>query len=146
VREHVCQLVEAAFGWQDADYTETELLCTKLCEDEIVHGGEELLARTILEARELEVPIMFVLTSCGPEIVGDDIIAVCEDMRPQVDFEIVPIECAGYEVFLNTGPEVFPAGTFLPGHEIQVCVFASDLADNGSHDCVIIETPYLDNM
>ena len=38
----------AAFGWQDADYTETLTLCTKLCEDEIVHGGEELLARTIL--------------------------------------------------------------------------------------------------
>ncbi len=99
-------LVNSAFGWQDADYTETQILCTKLCEDEIVHGGEELLARTILEARELGVPIMFVLSACGPEIVGDDIIAVCEDMRPQVDFEIVPIECAGFRGDQNEGTNI----------------------------------------
>src|SRR5512139_3898795 len=60
------QLVNAAFDWQDADYTETLTLCTKLCETEIVHGGEELLARTILEAQGLNVPIMFVVTACGP--------------------------------------------------------------------------------
>jgi len=99
-------LVDAAFGWQDADYTETLILSTKLCEDEIVHGGEELLARTILEAQELGVSILFVLTSCGPEIVGDDIVAVCEDMRPQVDFEIVPIECAGFRGDQNDGTDI----------------------------------------
>ncbi len=100
------QLVNAAFRWQDADYTETLTLCTKLCEDEIVHGGEELLARTILEAQELEVSLLFVLSSCGPEIVGDDIVAVCEDMRPQVDFEIVPIECAGFRGDQNWGTDI----------------------------------------
>ena len=89
-------LVGSAFGWQDADYTETLTLCTKLCEDEIVHGGEDLLARTILEARQFDVPIVFVLSSCGPEIVGDDITAVCEDVRDQVDFDVVPIQCAGF--------------------------------------------------
>jgi len=89
-------LVGSAFGWQDADYTETFVLTTKLCEDEIVHGGEELLARTILEARELNVSIVFVLSACGPEIVGDDIVAVCEDMQSQVDFDVVPIQCAGF--------------------------------------------------
>ena len=99
-------LVYAAFGWQDADYTETLILSTKLCEDEIVHGGEELLARTILEAQELEVPIMFVLSACGPEIVGDDIVTVCEDMRSQVNFEIVPIECAGFRGDQNDGTDI----------------------------------------
>jgi len=89
-------LVSSAFGWQDADYTETLTLCTKLCEDEIVHGGEELLARTILEARQFDVPIAFVLSSCGPEIVGDDIAAVCDDVREQVDFDVIPIQCAGF--------------------------------------------------
>ena len=91
------QLVETAFGWQDADYTETLTLCTKLCEDEIVHGGEELLARTILEAQVLNPPIMFVVTACGPEIVGDDILAVCEDLRTQVNFPIVPIQAPAFE-------------------------------------------------
>jgi nitrogenase molybdenum-iron protein alpha/beta subunit len=99
-------LVNAAFGWQDADYTETQILSTKLCEDEIVHGGEDLLARTILEARQLKVPIMFVLSACGPEIVGDDIVAVCEDIRPQVDFEIVPIKCAGFRGNQNEGTDI----------------------------------------
>ena len=100
------QLVDAAFGWQDADYTETLTLCTKLCEDEIVHGGEETLARTILEARELNAPILFVVTACGPEIVGDDIVAVCEEMRPQVDFQIVPIQCAGFRGDQNRGIDI----------------------------------------
>jgi nitrogenase molybdenum-iron protein alpha/beta subunit len=100
------QLVDAAFGWQDADYTETELLCTKLCENEIVHGGEALLARTILEARELAVPVLFVLTACGPEIVGDDIAAVCDDLRAQVDFELVPVQCAGFCGDQNYGTDI----------------------------------------
>jgi len=100
------QLVETAFSWQNADYTETLTLCTKLCEDEIVHGGEELLARTILEAADLGVPILFVLTACGPEIVGDDIVAVCEDIRSQVPFQIVPIQCAGFRGDQNQGTDV----------------------------------------
>jgi len=99
------QLVDAAFGWQDADYTETLTLCTKLCEDEIVHGGEDLLARTILEARELDVLIMFVVTACGPEIVGDDIDAVCEDVAGEVDFDIVPIRSAGFLGDQNAGAD-----------------------------------------
>jgi len=100
------QLVNAAFGWQDADYTVTQTLCTKLCEDEIVHGGEEVLARTILEAQELGAPIMFVLTACGPEIVGDDIQAVCEEMRKRVPFKIVPIQCAGFRGDQNHGTDI----------------------------------------
>jgi len=100
------QLVDAAFGWQDADYTETLTLCTKLCEDEIVHGGEELLARTILEAQELKAPILFVVTACGPEIVGDDIVAVCEDMSARVSFRIVPIQCAGFRGDQNRGTDI----------------------------------------
>ena len=89
-------LVEDAFGWQNEDFTETEILCTKLCEDEIVYGGEVTLTRTLLEAGSLKVPIVFVLSACGPEIVGDNIVAVCEEMRSKVDFESIPIECAGF--------------------------------------------------
>lgn len=90
------QLVETAFGWQSEDYTQTEILCTKLCEDEIVYGGEAALARTILDAKSLKVPAVFVLSACGPEIVGDNISSVCEEMSPKVDFKIIPIECAGF--------------------------------------------------
>ena len=100
------QLVDAAFGWQNADYTETLSLCTKLCEDEIVFGGEETLARTIRDAKEFGVPILFVLTACGPEIVGDDVVAVCEEMRSEVDFEIVPILSAGFRGDQNDGTDI----------------------------------------
>jgi nitrogenase molybdenum-iron protein alpha/beta subunit len=89
-------LVNNAFAWQECDYMETITLCTKLCVDEIVHGGEDLLARTIREARGLPVQALFVISACGPEIVGDDIVAVCETVQPEVKFRLVPIECAGF--------------------------------------------------
>jgi nitrogenase molybdenum-iron protein alpha/beta subunit len=39
---------------------------------------------------------LFVISACGPEIVGDDIVAVCEEMQPEVKFRLVPIQCAGF--------------------------------------------------
>ncbi|MDD1712588.1 MAG: hypothetical protein LUQ69_05405, partial [Methanoregulaceae archaeon] len=81
---------------QECDYMETMTLCTKLCVDEIVHGGEDLLARTIREAKDLPISTLFVISACGPEIVGDDILRVCEDMQGEVKFRLVPIPCAGF--------------------------------------------------
>ncbi len=112
-------LVDGAFSWQDCDYAQTTTLCTKLCEDEIVHGGEELLARTILEAKELDISALFVLSACGPEIVGDDIVAVCEDVQPQVDFKIIPIECAGFR------------GSQYDGIDLALDAMLRTLAGNG---------------
>jgi light-independent protochlorophyllide reductase B subunit len=89
-------LVNTAFASQECDYMETMTLCTKLCVDEIVHGGEDLLARTIREAKDLPISSLFVISACGPEIVGDDIVAVCEEMQPEVKFRLVPIPCAGF--------------------------------------------------
>jgi len=89
-------LVNNAFASQECDYMETMTLCTKLCVDEIVHGGEEILARTIREVKDLPISALFVLSACGPEIVGDDIVAVCEALQPEVKFRLVPVECAGF--------------------------------------------------
>jgi len=89
-------LVNNAFAWQECDYMETLTLCTKLCVDEIVHGGEDLLARTIREAKDLPISALFVLSACGPEIVGDDIVAVCEDLQTEVKFRLIPIPCPGF--------------------------------------------------
>lgn len=89
-------LVNNAFASQECDYMETVTLCTKLCVDEIVHGGEDILARTIREAKALPISALFVLSACGPEIVGDDIVAVCEALQSEVRFQLVPIECAGF--------------------------------------------------
>jgi nitrogenase molybdenum-iron protein alpha/beta subunit len=89
-------LVNNAFAAQECDYMETMTLCTKLCVDEIVHGGEEILARTIREVKGLPISALFVISACGPEIVGDDIVAVCESLQPEVKFRLVPIESAGF--------------------------------------------------
>ncbi len=89
-------LVNNAFAWQECDYMETMTLCTKLCVDEIVHGGEELLARTIREVKDLPLSALFVISACGPEIVGDDIVAVCDILQPEMKFPLVPIACAGF--------------------------------------------------
>lgn len=89
-------LVNNAFASQECDYMETVTLCTKLCVDEIVHGGEDVLARTIREVKDLPISALFVLSACGPEIVGDDIVAVCEALQPEMRFKLVPIECAGF--------------------------------------------------
>jgi nitrogenase molybdenum-iron protein alpha/beta subunit len=93
----VAYLVNNAFASQECDYMETVTLCTKLCVDEIVHGGEDLLARTIREAKDLPISSLFVISACGPEIVGDDIVAVCEEVQPEVKFRLVPIPCAGFK-------------------------------------------------
>ncbi len=90
-------LVNNAFAWQECDYMETVTLCTKLCVDEIVHGGEDILARTIREAKELPISALFVLSACGPEIVGDDIEAVCEEMQPEVKFKLIPVCSPGFK-------------------------------------------------
>jgi nitrogenase molybdenum-iron protein alpha/beta subunit len=89
-------LVNAAFAAQECDYMETMTLCTKLCVDEIVHGGEDILARTIREVKGLKISALFVISACGPEIVGDDIVAVCESLQPEVKFRLVPIASAGF--------------------------------------------------
>jgi nitrogenase molybdenum-iron protein alpha/beta subunit len=89
-------LVNNAFASQECDYMETMTLCTKLCVDEIVHGGEDILTRTIREIKDLPISALFVLSACGPEIVGDDIVGVCETLQPEVKFKLIPIESAGF--------------------------------------------------
>jgi nitrogenase molybdenum-iron protein alpha/beta subunit len=89
-------LVNNAFASQECDYMETMTLCTKLCVNEIVYGGEDILTHTIREVKDLPISALFVLSACGPEIVGDDIVAVCEALQPEMKFRLVPIECAGF--------------------------------------------------
>jgi nitrogenase molybdenum-iron protein alpha/beta subunit len=124
-------LVNNAFAWQECDYMETMTLCTKLCVDEIVHGGEEILARTIREAKDLRISALFVISACGPEIVGDDITAVCDEVQPEVKFRLVPIPCAGFrgsqydgiDIALDTMVKKLtkPGGKKIPG---SVCLIA----------------------
>jgi nitrogenase molybdenum-iron protein beta chain len=134
-----CQLsADVAFRWQQADYTETEVLCSKLCEDEIVHGGEDTLRRTILDAETYDVPIVFIVSACGPEIVGDNIEAVAEEMEFQVDFQIVPIAAPGFlgsqykgvDIALDALIRRVLADTDTETEENTVCVLAPHASGN----------------
>jgi len=55
--------------------------------DEIVYGGEDILARTIREVKDLPISALFVLSACGPEIVGR---RYCSGMRNSAARSEVP--------------------------------------------------------
>jgi nitrogenase molybdenum-iron protein alpha/beta subunit len=135
-----CQLlVDRAFGWQHADYTQTKVLCTKLCEAEIVHGGEDLLGRTIREATAYDVPVVFVLSACGPEIVGDDLAGVCRRVQAEVPFQLVPVPCPGFYgsqyMGVDTALDVLIENFAHQGHgklPSSVCLIAPHASANPS--------------
>jgi len=89
-------LIGDALGSQRVDFSEAQVVSSKLCETEIVYGGEERLKETIREARSYGAPYLFVMSACGPEVVGDNIAAVCEVMTRECGIPVVPIECAGF--------------------------------------------------
>jgi nitrogenase molybdenum-iron protein alpha/beta subunit len=134
-----CQLsADVAFRRQQADYTVTERLCSKLCENEIVYGGEETLKRTIVEAQPYNVPLVFVISACGPEIIGDDIRSVAKEMEPRVDFQIIPVRAPGFlgsqykgvDVTLEALIQRFSAGCTSEKSENTVCIIAPHASGN----------------
>ena len=89
-------LVGNALSSQHVDFSEAHVVSSKLCEKEIVYGGEERLKETIRDAESYGMPYLVILSACGPEVVGDDIMAVAELMAPETSGQILPIECAGF--------------------------------------------------
>lgn len=71
---------------------------TQLSERDVVNGGETKLEAAIRLADERRRPeVIFVLGTCAPSIIGDDIDAVCERVRPLVAAIVVPVHCAGFK-------------------------------------------------
>jgi len=89
-------LMGAALSSQHVDFSEAHVVSSKLCETEIVYGGEERLRETVRDAEAYGMPYMFILSACGPEVVGDDIVAVAQEMASESSAQILPIECAGF--------------------------------------------------
>lgn len=85
-----------ALASQHVDFSEARVVSCKLCETEIVYGGEERLKETIRDAEAYGMPYLFILSACGPEVVGDDIGAVAELMAPESSAQMLPIECPGF--------------------------------------------------
>ncbi|MCK9581027.1 MAG: nitrogenase component 1 [Methanoregula sp.] len=70
-----------------------DLVSSALAESDIVFGGEEALARTILAVCERDVSAVFVLSTCIVDTIGDDVVAVCSREYP---VPVIPISTAGF--------------------------------------------------
>jgi nitrogenase molybdenum-iron protein alpha/beta subunit len=99
-------LIGEALGSQRVDFSEAQVVSSKLCEAEIVYGGEERLKETIREARSYGAPYLFVMSACGPEVVGDNIAAVCEAMTRECGVPVIAVECAGFRGNEHQGVDI----------------------------------------
>jgi nitrogenase molybdenum-iron protein alpha chain len=107
-------------------------LSTNLSEADVIGGGEKKLRETIEYAdREFRPEIIFVVVTCAPSIIGDDVEEVVRQARPAVSADVVSLHCPGfrsrvvasaYDTFyhgilrgLNLSPE--PRADFRPPPE-----------------------------
>jgi nitrogenase molybdenum-iron protein alpha chain len=73
-------------------------LSTGLTESDVIGGGEEKLEAAILEAdRRYQPAVIFVVASCVPGIIGDDVDGVVEKAQLQVNAKLLPIHCEGFK-------------------------------------------------
>lgn len=76
----------------------TRWLTTNLAERDVVNGGESKLEAAILDADRLYRPAaIFVVSSCVPGVIGDDIDGVADRLAPKVSGVIVPVHCEGFK-------------------------------------------------
>nr|WP_092071863.1 nitrogenase component 1 [Dendrosporobacter quercicolus]NSL49462.1 nitrogenase [Dendrosporobacter quercicolus DSM 1736]SDM30572.1 nitrogenase molybdenum-iron protein alpha chain [Dendrosporobacter quercicolus] len=73
-------------------------ISTALSEPDVIGGGEEKLAGAIREIDERYNPqIIFVVGSCVPGIIGDDIDGVAQQLQPEIKAHILPVHCEGFK-------------------------------------------------
>lgn len=72
-------------------------LSTNLTEADVIGGGERKLRKTIEYAdREFRPEIIFVVVTCAPSIIGDDVKEVVREARQQVSADVVSLQCPGF--------------------------------------------------
>ncbi|GHU49656.1 oxidoreductase nitrogenase component 1 [Clostridia bacterium] len=87
---------------------------TNMSESEVVNGGEQKLRETILEAdRRFRPSSIFVLMTCAPSIIGDDIDGVIDELKNEVSAPLVPMHCPGFKA------KVFSSAYDVVYHGIQ---------------------------
>lgn len=72
-------------------------LSTNLTEADVIGGGERKLRETIEYAdREFRPEIIFVVATCAPSIIGDDVEEIVRQARSQVSADVVSLHCPGF--------------------------------------------------
>jgi nitrogenase molybdenum-iron protein alpha chain len=76
----------------------TVWLSTNLQEADVISGGEEKLRRTIIYAdKEFRPEIIFVVATCTPAIIGDDIEEVVRSVGEGTSAIVTAIHCPGFK-------------------------------------------------
>lgn len=76
----------------------TPWLSTNLTESDVIGGGEQKLQDTILYAdKEFRPEIIFIVNTCAPAIIGDDVEEVVRQARMQVNADVVSLHCPGFK-------------------------------------------------
>jgi len=72
-------------------------MSTDMSENEIVYGGEKKLAAAIQEAYdEFKPKAIVVYSTCPVGLIGDDVHAVCRNMKEKLGINVFGLSCEGY--------------------------------------------------
>ncbi|MDR0817077.1 MAG: nitrogenase [Clostridiales Family XIII bacterium] len=86
--------------WKNGDKNPKGILwlSTNLNIRDIVNGGEAKLRQTILEAdRRYRPDAIVVISTCVPEIIGDNIDGITDDLKDQTNAVLLPVHCEGFK-------------------------------------------------
>jgi len=73
-------------------------LSTNLTEADVIGGGEKKLHDTIIYAdKEFRPEIIFIVNTCAPAIIGDDVEEVVRQTRTETSADIVSLHCPGFK-------------------------------------------------
>lgn len=71
---------------------------TNLEEPDVIGGGEQKLRTAITDIDRLHRPeIIFIVSTCAPNIIGDDVDEVVRNAQPQVSARLVALHCPGFK-------------------------------------------------
>jgi nitrogenase molybdenum-iron protein alpha/beta subunit len=82
-----------ATGLDNDRVTIPDLISTGLSENDIIFGGEGALERTLTGAAKRNVSMVFVLSTCIADTIGDDVAAVCRKNR---GVPVLPVPTGGF--------------------------------------------------
>lgn len=75
---------------------------TNLTEADVISGGEEKLVQAIrFAATEFQPQNIFILSSCVPTLMGDDLDAVVTQLQKEVSPTLIPVYCAGFKTKIS---------------------------------------------
>ncbi|MDR3203883.1 MAG: nitrogenase component 1 [Deltaproteobacteria bacterium] len=83
-------------------------LSTALDEVNVIHGGDGKLREAIIEVdKQFKPKVILVVSVCLPGVIGDDIDAVADSLKDQIEAKILSVHCEGFKSkFMATAYDV----------------------------------------